>query len=158
MRELEEIDFILRKEEKEEPPGAYKDIYDVVVVGGGPAGLTAVVYLARKKLDTLLISKDIGGQVVTTSDIENYLGYQFITGQELVGKFHHQVKQFPVDVKVNDEVQKLEPKDGRFSLQTGSGKNFAGKTVIIASGKRSRPLGVPGEKEFLGKGVSYCAT
>jgi len=158
MQELKDIGFILPKEEEKEAPKAYKEIYDVIVIGGGPGGLTAVVYLARKKLDTLLVSKDIGGQVILTSDIENYMGYQYITGQELIRKFQKQVSQFPIDISINEEVENLESKDKKISVLTKSGKNFTGKAVIIASGKRSRPLDVPGEKEFVGRGVSYCAT
>ncbi len=153
---MKDIGFILGREQ----PGSaeYKDLYDVVIIGGGPAGLSAAVYTARKQLDTLLISKDIGGQTLLTKEIENYIGYQYISGRELAEKFGKQVRQFPIDLGVGENVEKLEPEDGRFSVLTQSRRKTAGRTVIICPGKRSRPLNVPGEREFTGRGVSYCAT
>lgn len=132
--------------------------YDLVIIGGGPAGMTAAVYAARKRLNTLLLSIDLGGQVLWTSEVENYLGYYYITGKELVDKFEEQVKQYPIDVGLGEEVSTLEPVDGIFEVETKSGLRFQAQTVIIASGKRSRPLNVPGEKELVGRGVTYCAT
>ncbi len=89
-------------------------LYDLVIVGGGPAGLTAAVYAARKNLDTALVSKDIGGQTLLTSDIENYMGYQYVTGRELAAKFEEQVKKYPIDVAVGEEVARVEPDGERF--------------------------------------------
>ena len=77
-------------------------MYDVIIIGAGPSGMTAAVYTARKKLNTLLISKDVGGQTNWTNSIENYMGYQFIEGPELIEKFETQVKQFPIDLKIGD--------------------------------------------------------
>ena len=74
-------------------------MYDLIIVGAGPAGMTAAVYAARKRLDALMLSKDLGGQPLTTVGVENYMGYQFIEGPELVQKFEEQVKQFPIEVK-----------------------------------------------------------
>jgi alkyl hydroperoxide reductase subunit F len=133
-------------------------MYDVVIIGAGPAGMTAAVYTARKKLSTLLLSKDIGGQTLWTNDIENYMGYQFIEGPELVEKFEHQVRQFPIDVKIEEDVVGLTSIEGGFEVRTASGKTYRAKIAIIASGKRSRSLGVPGEERLRGRGVTYCST
>lgn len=132
-------------------------LYELIIVGGGPAGLTAAVYSARKRTDTLLVTKDIGGQVLLTSEVENYMGYEYITGKELTEKFRQQMRQFPLAVKENTEVIQIEKEDKTFTVETSAGENYRAKAVIIASGKRSRPLNVRGEKELLGKGVSYCS-
>jgi len=151
-----ELDFILSKEE-EKPTGKTELIYDLVIIGGGPAGMTAAVYAARKRLKTLLISKDLGGQVLLTSEVENYMGYQYIEGRQLVNKFKEQVRHFPIDQEIGEEVQKLSKEEEIFSILTRGGKKFRGKTVIIASGKKSRSLNVSGEKRLIGRGVSYCS-
>ncbi|TKJ46810.1 thioredoxin-disulfide reductase [Candidatus Aerophobetes bacterium Ae_b3a] len=132
-------------------------MYDLAIIGGGPAGMTAAVYAARKKLKTLLISKDLGGQVLWTTEVENYMGYQYIQGRQLMDKFKEQVRQFPIDQEIGEEVQKLSKDEKFFAILTRTGKKFRAKAVIIASGKRSRPLNVPGEKRLIGRGVSYCS-
>jgi alkyl hydroperoxide reductase subunit F len=132
-------------------------MYDLIIIGGGPAGLTAAVYAARKKMDTLLLTKEFGGQLMWTKEIENYMGYQFISGPELMSKFEEQVKRFAVLTKY-EEVNSLKVRDdGTFLIKTEEGE-YEGKTVIAAMGKRPRRLEVPGEIEFTGRGVSYCAT
>ncbi|MBA7631593.1 Alkyl hydroperoxide reductase subunit F [subsurface metagenome] len=151
------MEFILPEETKKIPVDENKT-YDVIIIGAGPAGMTAAVYCSRKKLDTLVISKDIGGQVLLTAGIENYMGYQYITGPELIQKFEEQIKQFPVALLIGDEVSYLSKNKKGFVISTNYGKNFKSQTVIIASGKSSRPLNVPGEKKLIGRGVSYCAT
>ena len=133
-------------------------MYDVVIIGAGPAGMTAAVYTARKKLSTLLLSKDVGGQTLWTNDIENYMGYQFIEGAELVEKFERQVRQFPIDVKIEEDVVGLTSIEGGFEVRTASGETYQAKTAIIASGKKPRSLGVPGEERLRGRGVTYCST
>jgi alkyl hydroperoxide reductase subunit F len=134
-------------------------MYELIIIGGGPAGMTAAVYAARKKINTLLISGDIGGQGLTTWLVENYMGYQFIEGHELMQKFEEQVKQFPTDVKieVGKRAEKLSRVDGGFEVRTDRGETYQAKAVILATGKRPRQLNVPGEKELLGRGVTYCA-
>ena len=132
-------------------------MYDVVIVGAGPSGMAAAVYSARNKLNTLLISKDIGGQTNWTNGIENYMGYQFIEGPELIRKFEAQVKQFPVAFQIGSPVVNICQQKHGFEVITEPGEKYYGKTLIIASGKRSRPLNVPGEEKLRGKGVSYCA-
>ncbi len=151
------MEFILPEEVKGVPVKEDK-VYDLIIVGAGPAGMTAAVYASRKRLDALLVSKNAGGQVILTSDIENYMGYQYITGQELTQKFEDQVRQFPIAIVIGEETTKLTVQDGVFVVDASEGKRFRCKTIIIATGKRSRPLNVPGEKEFVGRGVSYCAT
>lgn len=151
-----ELDFILSKEE-EKRAGKTELIYDLVIIGGGPAGMTAAVYAARKRLKTLLISKDLGGQVLLTSEVENYMGYHYIEGRQLVDKFKEQVRHFPIDQEIGEEVEKLSKEGEIFSILTRGGKKFRGKTVIIASGKKSRSLNVSGEKRLIGRGVSYCS-
>jgi alkyl hydroperoxide reductase subunit F len=134
-------------------------MYELIIIGGGPAGMTAAVYAARKKINTLLISGNIGGQGLTTWLVENYMGYQFIEGRELMQKFEEQVKQFPTDVKVEvgKRAERLSRVDGGFEVRTDKGETYQAKAVILATGKRPRQLNVPGEKELLGRGVTYCA-
>ncbi len=132
-------------------------MHDLMIIGGGPAGLAASVYAARKQLKTLLISGDIGGQINTTLGIENYLGYQFIEGPELISKFETQVSQFPIDQKIGDKVSQLKKIEGGFEAVMEADDRYQGKAVIFATGKRPRKLNVPGETELTGRGVSYCA-
>jgi len=132
-------------------------MYELMIVGGGPAGLAASVYAARKKLEALLVSADIGGQVNWTLGIENYLGYQFIEGPELIEKFQTQVSQFPIDQKIGYKISQLEKIEGGFEAMTEAGDRYQARTVILATGKRPRQLNVPGEAEFTGRGVTYCA-
>lgn len=132
-------------------------MYDLIIIGGGPAGLAAAVYAARKRLNTLLVTGDIGGQVNWTNGVENYLGYQLIAGYELISKFQQQVNQFPVDQKIGQRVTRINKIDNGFEVITESVDKLQSRTVILASGKRPRQLGVPGEVELVGRGVTYCA-
>jgi alkyl hydroperoxide reductase subunit F len=132
-------------------------MYELIIVGGGPAGLAASVYAARKQIKALLISGDIGGQINTTLGIENYLGYQFIEGPELITKFQTQVDQFPIEEKIGEKVARLEKIEGGFEAITESGDRYQGKAVILVTGKKPRKLNVPGEERLTGRGVSYCA-
>ena len=132
-------------------------MYDLIIIGGGPAGTTATVYAARKKINALLLAKNIGGQVVTTSGIENYMGYQHVEGTELMEKFEMQLKQFPIERKVGDEVISVSLSNGEFVVKTADGQNFESKAVIVATGKLPRGLNVPGESLLIGRGVSYCS-
>jgi len=133
-------------------------MYELIIIGGGPAGMTAAVYAARKKLDALLLSKDVGGQVNWTLGIENYMGYQLIEGPELIKKFEEQVKQFPIDMKIGEDVSSLSRIKGGFEAKTDGAKTYQAKAAIIVTGKRPRPLNVPGEEKLRGRGVTYCAT
>src|SRR3989338_5378101 len=134
-------------------------VYDVIIIGAGPAGMSAGVYACREKLSTLILSPDIGGQTAQSWEVENYMGYSLITGAELSAKFKEHLDKFDCAVfKVGAEVVNLKKSNGKFEIKTRKGESYQGKTVIITSGKVPRQLGVPGEKEFSGKGVTYCAT
>jgi alkyl hydroperoxide reductase subunit F len=132
-------------------------MYELIIIGGGPAGMAAAVYAARKRLNTLLITSDIGGQVNWTTGVENYLGYQFIEGHELISKFQEQVNQFPIDQKLGQKITRVQKDDNTFEVFTESGDRVQSKVVLLASGKRPRQLNVPGENELVGRGVTYCA-
>jgi len=130
--------------------------YDVIIIGGGPAGITAAIYTARRLLKTLVITKEPGGQIVKTSDIENYPGFDLISGPELAKKFISQAKKFGAEI-VFDEVLRLDKKNSDFII-SGRKKNYRSKSLILAFGKVPRKLNIPGEEEFKGKGISYCST
>jgi alkyl hydroperoxide reductase subunit F len=131
--------------------------YDLIIIGAGPAGITAAVYAARKKMNFLVITRDIGGQAAWSGDIENYTGYQFVTGPELVSKFEEHMRKYRIDSKEGEDVLDVEKSGDAIAVRTNRSR-YEAKTVIIASGKFSRELGVPGEKEFKNKGLTYCAT
>lgn len=132
-------------------------MHDLIIIGAGPAGITASVYAARKQMNFLVISKDIGGQVALSGDIDNYTGYQFITGPELTMKFEEHLRKYGISLRENEQVKALKMKGSSIAITTDKGE-YLGKTVIIASGKKSRELKVPGEREFKNKGLTYCAT
>ncbi len=132
-------------------------MYDIIIVGGGPAGLSASVYAARKQLKTLLISADIGGQINNTLGIENYLGFQFIEGPELIDNFNTQLNKYPIEQKIGAKVSKINKTKGGFQVITDNGERYNSRVVIYTAGKKSKKLNVPGEIKFTGKGVSYCA-
>ena len=134
--------------------------YDVIVIGGGPAGLMACIYLARKNLKVLIVTKDIGGQTAWSSDVENYLGFTTITGAELTRHFQDHLSAFSENVTLklsNDGVKRIVKTGSSFAVELGDGSNLTSKAVIIASGKSPRQLGIVGEQEFLHRGVTYCA-
>jgi len=132
-------------------------IYDLIIVGGGPAGMTAGIYACRLGLKTLLITKSFGGQIAKKAvDIENYPGFEKISGPELVQKMEEHLKSQEVEIEM-EEVRKIEKKGDNFLVSTRDKNKYQAKAVILASGADPRPLEVPGEKEFLGKGVSYCS-
>lgn len=133
-------------------------VFDIAILGAGPGGLTAAVYAARKQLDVAMITGDIGGQTNLTADIENYMGFQYISGQELAEKFYEQVGQFPITMMLGKLAEGIAHDDGRFRIAVSGGEQVVSRTVVIATGKRSRKLNVPGETELMGRGVSYCTT
>jgi NADH-dependent peroxiredoxin subunit F len=132
-------------------------LYDVIIVGGGPAGLTAAVYAARKMLNVLLVTQNIGGQALYSFDVENYMGYQFISGQDLMDNFEKQVEKYDVK-QVFSEVKSVTKENEAFVTRTEEGDEFRGKTTIVATGKKSRTLNVKGLDRLIGRGISYCAT
>jgi len=132
-------------------------MYELIIIGGGPAGMAAAVYAARKLINTILVTGDIGGQVNWTNGVENYLGYQFIEGDELISKFQQQVNQFPIKQKIGLKIAQIKKINGGFEVIPESGESILGKAVILASGKRPRKLNVEGETELVGRGVTYCS-
>lgn len=131
-------------------------LYDVLVIGGGPAGLNASLYAKRKGMETALIAERLGGQVLDTSSVENYLGTKEVSGQELMEKFRDHVDHLKIPIKRDARVTKVE--DGQIKkVHLSSGEVIQSKSVIVATGSRPRKLGVPGEDAFSGKGVAYCA-
>jgi thioredoxin-disulfide reductase len=133
-----------------------QNIYDLIIIGGGPAGITAGIYAARKKLKTLLLTKDFLGQVGKTGQVDNYLGFPEISGMKLMKEFEEHLNKFAVKIKKGDKVTKVEKSGQNFLVKMGRGNKFLGKTIVIATGADPRPLEIPGEKEFIGRGVSYC--
>ena len=132
-------------------------MYDIIIIGAGPAGLSASVYAARKQLKTLLISVDIGGQINNTLVIENYLGYQFIEGPEMIDKFNTQIDKYPIEQKIGSKVTQIKIISGGFQIIADDRNRYKSKVVIVATGKKPKKLDVPGETKFTGKGVTYCA-
>jgi len=132
-------------------------LYDVIIIGAGPAGITASVYAARKRMDFLVVTKNVGGQAAISADIENYTGYKFITGPELVQKFMEHLEQFNVQVKEGEPVTLAKKRKDIVEVQTEQDR-YEARTVIVASGRRWRELGAEGEQEFKHRGVTYCAT
>lgn len=134
-------------------------IYDVIIVGGGPSGMSAAIYASRARLKTLLIEKaGCGGQIAITDHLENYPGFEEgINGFELAMKMEKQARTFGCEI-VYGEVSFIETDDAIKKIILSDKKEYFTKTIIIASGANFRKLGVEGEQEFIGKGVSYCAT
>ena len=131
-------------------------MHDLIIIGSGPAGMTAGIYAARREMKTLIVGKEIGGQMVWAGEIENYPGFEKINSFELINKFKQQTLSFGVEMK-DAEIQKIEKTaEGGFLLHTNR-ETFEAKAVIIAMGLSPRRLAVNGEMEFNGRGVSYCA-
>jgi len=130
---------------------------DLIIIGAGPAGMTAAVYAARKKLDCAIYAGNIGGLAAWSVGIENYMGYHLISGPELMAKFEDQVREFNIPIEIKP-VEKVTREDRVFNVHLEGGELAQAKSVIIATGRSPRQLKVPGEKEFIGKGVTYCAT
>jgi len=133
-------------------------MYELIIIGGGPAGITAGIYSGRQKIKTLLVTKTFGGQITQKAVmIENYPGFEKISGRDLIQKFEKHLKRFDIEIKM-DEVTEVKKSDGNFLVITKDKSVFESRAVILASGSDPRRLEIPGEKEFLGKGVSYCPT
>lgn len=133
------------------------DEYDVIIVGAGPAGMTAAIYASRRALKTVIISEAVGGQVLSTTWVENYPGFSKIKAVDLVKNMEDHVRSFNVDIIQELVTEINETEDKQFIVKT-TRSEYKSKAVILAFGKSPRTLDVPGEKEFSGKGVSYCAT
>ena len=132
-------------------------MYDLVIIGGGPAGLTAGIYAQRARLKTVLFEREmVGGQIALSDVIENYPGFPSISGMELMQKFEAHARGLGLEIELA-EVKDVLLGENRKVVKTSKGE-FQTKALIVATGAKPRRLGVPGEKEFTGKGVSYCAT
>lgn len=132
-------------------------LYDIAIIGGAGAGMTAAIYSARKKLNAVLIAKQVGGQCLLTNSIENYPGFEKISGIELIDKMRKQVEKYEVPIEEGKEVESIEKKDGPFLIKFKDSGSIETRAVIIATGENPRRLGIPGEKEFEGKGVVFCS-
>lgn len=134
-------------------------LYDVIIVGAGCAGLGAAIYAERFTMDTLVIGAEYGGLITTTHVVENYPGFPSISGQELMEEFRKHVDSLEVEL-VEDEVIEVsqDAEDQTLTFQTAFSGTFRSRAVILATGTKHRKLGVPGEDEYYGRGVSYCAT
>lgn len=132
-------------------------MYDIIIVGGGPAGITAGIYAIRRNLKTLIITKDFGGQVKIASKIENYPGFKEISGIELSERFKEQLERLNAELLI-DEVIEIRKEDEKFIVRTLYGKEFISRSIILAIGREQKMLNVRGERRLLGRGVSYCFT
>ncbi len=133
-------------------------IYDAIIIGGGPAGMAAAVYLARQKLSFLILTGNVGGQTLWSSDVENYLGFHLLDGVDLVKRFREHLKDYrqQFELKEQELVTQIEKIEQRFRLTTARGI-YDTRTILVATGAKHRELGVPGERALFGKGVTYCA-
>lgn len=131
-------------------------IYDVIIIGAGPAGMTAAVYTSRANLSTLMIERGIpGGQMANTEDVENYPGFESILGPELSNKMFEHAKKFGAEYAYGDIKEVVDGKE--YKVVKAGSKEYKARAVIIAAGAEYKKIGVPGEKELGGRGVSYCA-
>ena len=133
-------------------------IYDLVIIGGATSGLTAGIYAARKKLNAVILTKEIGGQTLQTESIENFPGFEKISGSGLIDKIKEQVKKYGLPIKSGYEVKSISKTDDIFEIAVNISDEIKAKSIIIATGKNPRRLNVSGEKEFENKGVVYCST
>lgn len=156
----EEFDAARREARGERRAGEARpgEPYDVIVVGAGPAAMSAALYAVRKNRRVALIGKKLGGQINDTATVENYLGMTQIGGQELAELFRHHIETYPVAERCHTEVKEIRRGDGGFDVVTADESVYRGRTVVYAAGKQYRRLGVPGEDRFIGRGIAFCAT
>ncbi|MCF6364933.1 MAG: FAD-dependent oxidoreductase [Bacteroidales bacterium] len=141
---------------RSDTPNDSNEEFDLIIIGGGPAGLTAGVYASILKLKAFLITKDLGGQAIDSTKIENYMGFDFITGPELIQKFHYQLVNSHYIDHLIGEADLIEKDDsGGFVVTASNGKKFKSKTVLVAPGMKRRTLNIPGESKFQRKGIFY---
>ena len=137
---------------------AQSDFYDLVIIGGGPGGLSAAIYALRAAMKTVLVEKGItGGQVTMSDEVENYPGFTHISGAELSMKFTQHAQSYELEM-ISQEVTALDPGLDHHTVKLANGESLKAHAVILATGGSPKKLDVPGEREFYGKGVSYCAT
>ncbi len=141
-----------------ERPNCSQKNWDLAVIGAGPAGMTAAVYAVRKGLKVLLVARDIGGQVLETDTIDNYLPEYGTSGPDLMQDFLKHLRNYQIDTLFGEEITEIKPQEKSHILLTKSKKEIKTKAVLIAAGTKKRHLNIPGENKFNDKGVSYCAT
>jgi len=141
-----------------ERPNCSKKDWDLAVIGAGPAGMTAAVYAARKGLKVLMVARDIGGQVLETDTIDNYLPEYGTSGPDLMQNFLKHLRNYKIDTLFGEEITDINPQEEGHILLTKSDKKIKTRAVLIAAGTKKRKLGIPGEHQLKDKGVSYCAT
>jgi thioredoxin reductase len=133
-------------------------MYDLIILGGGPAGAAAGIYAARKKINFILLTDTFGGQSVVSDDIQNWPGIQHISGWEMAKRFKEHLKAVGADFKEGVKVSGIKKIKGGFEIAAESGETYLAKIVLVALGSSRKKLGIPGEEEFAGKGVFYCVT
>lgn len=134
-------------------------MYDLIIVGGGPAGVAAGVYAARKKMKTVLITESFGGQSIVSNDVQNWIGTKSISGLDLAKNLEEHLRaQEGIEIIEGERVSSIERSGDNFKAVTTGGKTLESRAILIATGSSRRKLNIPGEKEFDGKGVAYCAT
>lgn len=131
-------------------------MYDLIIIGSGPAGLSSGIYAGRYKLKTLIIGNETGGMLIEAHNVENWPGFKSISGYELMKRIEEQVKSLGIEIKT-DLIKEIKKEKEGFTLKSEK-NSYNGKTIILALGSNKNKLNVKGEKEFLGKGVNYCAT
>ncbi len=132
--------------------------YDTLIVGGGPAAMSAVIYAARKGLDVALIARKLGGQMEYTATIDNYLGLPDVAGADMTELFRRHIEKYPISEALDKTVVKVEKRDGGFHVITEDAERYVARSVIYCAGMEYRRLGVPGEDRFIGRGIGFCAT
>ncbi|MGO9147614.1 MAG: protein disulfide oxidoreductase [Desulfomonilia bacterium] len=159
-KEYEQIDAQMREAAGQRfvLPAKTDHIYDVIIIGAGPAALTAAIYATRKNLEVALIGESFGGQITNTASIENWLGIPNISGKELTAIFRVHAERYAIAEQMDMKVASVGKKDVMFEVATVSGLTYRAKSVIYCAGKEYRTLGVPGEGRFLGRGIAFCAT
>ncbi len=133
-------------------------LYDVLIVGGGPAAMSAAIYAVRKGLDVALVAKKIGGQITYTATVENYLGMPATSGIDMAERFRYHVEAYTVAEALGVNVAKITKEEDGFSATTDDDRQFRARSILYCAGKEYRRLGVPGEERFIGKGIGFCAT
>ncbi|HVO36914.1 MAG TPA: FAD-dependent oxidoreductase [Candidatus Acidoferrum sp.] len=133
-------------------------LYEVAVVGGGPAAMSAAIYAVRKGLDVALIAKKFGGQITDTATIDNYLGMPSVGGVEMAEAFRNHLESFNISENIGSNVVEIKREDNSFAVITEDNRHFKALSVIYCAGKEYNRLGIPGEEQFIGKGIGFCAT
>jgi len=133
-----------------------QNIYDLIIIGAGPAGITAAIYAARHKLKFCILSMDLGGQMSWSSEVDNYPGIPDVSGIKIVDRFNQHLKDYKINIKLEEVVKLI--KKGNICVVKTKKNQYESKAVLIATGKKPKKLNVKGEEQFMGKGVNYCAT